>query len=165
MTVRRQRQRGFSLIEGLLASGILAIAASALLLPFTVEAANNVLLTDHAAAVGLAEALMEEVLAKPFDDAGGPGGPGPEPGETGRAQFDNMDDYDGYSESAGQLRDASGALIADASLSMFARAASVTYVRLPGQDAGQLATFVRIIVQVSEGGRALHRVTRLAGRR
>ena len=61
-------------------------------------------------AISLAEELAESVLALPYNDPNGPSNPGPEPGETDVSKFDNADDFHGYKESPGQLKDAAGDL-------------------------------------------------------
>lgn len=159
------RRGGFSLLEGLLASGILAFAAAALLLPFSVGAANNTVVVDQAAAVNLGEALMEEILAKPFYDPNSATRVGPETGET-RTSFDNIDDYDGYMETAGNMIDAAGNRIADASLASFHRSVTVTYVTWPGQNiAATGPTAARVVVRVRSNGQTVFTLTRLVGRR
>jgi len=52
-------------------------------------------------AMELAEALMEEVLRLAYVDPDGLG-------EVGRANFDNLQDFDGFSETAGTLSTADG---------------------------------------------------------
>jgi len=59
-------------------------------------------------AIGLAEELLESILALPYDDPDGDSLPGPEAGETTVSDFDNADDFHGYSEPAGELTDAAG---------------------------------------------------------
>jgi MSHA pilin protein MshD len=160
-----RRRRGFSLLEGLLASAVLAFASAALLLPFSVGAANNALVVDQAAAVNLSEALMEEILAKPFYDPNSATRVGPETGES-RTSFDNIDDYGGYTETAGNMTDAAGARIADPSLQSFYRTVTVTYVAWPGQNiAATGPTAIRVVVQVRANGQTVFTLTRLVGRR
>jgi hypothetical protein len=153
------------MIEGLLASAILAVAAAAMLFPFTVGAQNNSIVVDQAAAVNLAEALMEEILSKPFYDPQGASSPGPESGETNRSLFDNIDDYDNYSESAGAMVDSSGEAISDASLSTYGRSVDVSYTYVPGQDTGEDPTFATVTVTVTSGEKTVHTLTRLVSQR
>jgi len=56
----------------------------------------------------LAEELMERILKMPYGDPQGVSSPGPESGETAVSGFDNADDFHGYTEPAGGLRDVSG---------------------------------------------------------
>ena len=56
----------------------------------------------------LAEALMDEVLRLPYSDPDGASAPGPEAGETERSDYDNIDDFHGFAEVAGNVADAAG---------------------------------------------------------
>jgi len=164
-SARAARRRGFTLIEGLLAAGILAAASAALILPFAVGAQNQNITSEHAVAVNLAEALLEEILSKPFYDPNSATRLGPEAGEATRPQFDNIDDYNGYIESAGRLRDAQGARISDASLASYGRRVTVAYVYLPNQSHADPPTMVRVTVDVTRNGAAVYSLCRLIGRR
>jgi len=61
-------------------------------------------------AVSLAEAMIDEVLSKPYADPEGALTVGPDAGEGSRDLFDNADDYDGLAEAAGAVQDQAGAL-------------------------------------------------------
>ena len=153
----------FTLIEALLASGILAMVLSAALLPFTVGLQNDLYSGRHVEAVALAQGLMEEIIAKPFYDPDHPDDltPGPENGESARNQFDNVDDYDGYTEAAGSVRlYLSGLTSADIDPAL-SRRVTVEYVHLTGQDGGQTANVCRVIVVVDDGGVEMLKLSRL----
>jgi hypothetical protein len=114
----------------------------------------------------LASDLMEEVLSKSWDENATAVGPisdglktlpaslGPESGET-RPAFDDIDDYNGYSESPPKVQD--GQVLAD--FAEFTRSVQVYYVR--GGSSGDYTTqqsvvtnFKKIIIRVdSEGAR------------
>jgi len=76
-------------------------------------------------AASVAESLMEELVATPYFDDTLEFTRGPEEGEATRADFDSLDDYLGYSEAAGELKDVAGNAL-DAPLQVFSR--SVTLV-------------------------------------
>jgi len=120
-----RRSRGFSLIEALLASMILAFSAVAV--SHALLAGHQ--LTDaalhHSHAMDLAGATMEEVLRLPYNDPDGSSNMGPESGETNRTLYDNIDDYHGFSQSAGAVTDFAGDLYEPA-YQDFSRAVSVT---------------------------------------
>ena len=101
-------RRALTLVEGLLASALLAFAVAAVSQAVLAGQMQTVAALHHRRAVELAEALMDEILRLPYDDPGGPSTPGPEGGETDRSAFDNADDYHGFSETAGSLADAAG---------------------------------------------------------
>lgn len=82
-------QAGATLVELLLSIVIVAIAASAVLgvLSTTNASSADPMLRHQAASI--AEAYLEEILLKSFEDPDGVDG------EVARADFDDVDDYDG----------------------------------------------------------------------
>jgi len=165
---------GFTLAEALIASTVLAIVSATASLPF----AAGVQQVDEAAkleqAVALGQAMMEEILARPFFEPDERiASPGPEPDETARELFNNIDDFHGYAESVGDLRNFENALITDASASGFWREVTVEYATFPGL--GQLPpedpeandheqSFVHIQVRVYHNTALLATLNRIAGR-
>ena len=154
-------RQGFSLIEAMIASTILAATVTAVTLPFTAGAQNEQDSARTTLAVALAEELMEEILSKPFDDPAGGQTPGPEAGETSRSLYDNIDDYHGYTEAAGQIKDANGASCTDPLATGLSRSATVEYVYLAGQSTAQAASVVRVTVTVSYKGQTVSTLQRL----
>jgi len=154
-----------TLMEALLASTLLAMGASAVLLPFTVAAQNEAEDARRTLAVHLARELMEEIISKPFDDPGGEGGRGPEAGESNRTDFDNIDDYhnykDGYSESISDMVGINGQVIDDAAIEGLHRHVRIYYVYVNGQDGSQDPNFVRIKVRLLYHGDLLFKLSRL----
>ncbi len=120
------RQSGFTLIELVITIVILGFS-SMILLPFFNSISHSPDPLIRIRAVNLGQSLMDEILAKKWDNntpAGGgpiktaesdrvPGAPaatssaglGPETGETSRQLFNDVDDYDGYSETTGVFHD------------------------------------------------------------
>lgn len=99
-TVRWRRWGGFTLIETLIAAAILAVSVAAIAHAITAGHAQTEDSLHRARAVALAEAMLEEVLSKPYRDPSGATTIGPDSGETSRALFDNIDDYHGYPSKA-----------------------------------------------------------------
>ena len=160
---RAQHRAGFTLIEALLAATILAMGVAAITMPFTVGAQNEQVDARHTMALCLAQEMMEEILSRPFNDPdGGDRTPGPEPGETPRSGFDNIDDYHGYTEAAGNVRSRDGRLLTDAAVANLSRRVTVAYVYVQGQDVRQAPTFVRVTVEVLYRNRPTVTLTRLA---
>ena len=118
-----------TLVECLLAMAILGMAVAAFSQAFFTGQMQTHDALHRRRAVELAEALMDEILSLPYCDAQdetcGDSGPGPEAGETNRASFDNVDDFHGFSESAGSLADAAGTAY-DALYQDFQRSVTVT---------------------------------------
>ena len=157
----RHHCAAFTLVEALMASTILAMAIFGILVPFSTGAQNQQTDARYTMAVNLAQELLEEILSKPFYDPQGPSAPGPEAGETSRSLFDNIDDYDGYSEPDGGIVDHDGHAITDPIAKGLTRQASCAYVYVTGQDHGAGATFIRITVTVSYKGMAVVSLKRL----
>ena len=105
MCGRSIRSHGFTLAEVLIASTILSFATLALVQAVTAGQSKTLDALTRARADALAEVLLEEVLSKPYADPEGAATIGPDAGEAARSTFDNVDDYHGYSESAGTLAD------------------------------------------------------------
>jgi type II secretory pathway pseudopilin PulG len=100
----RAARSGFTLVE---------VVFSALVLTLSVVAMTQAVVAGHQAnmqavrdlhAMALAEAMLEEVVSKATVDpeTGTPGGPE----ERSRSQYDDQDDYDGYTEALGAVADA-----------------------------------------------------------
>lgn len=148
---------GFTLLEALLAAVVLAIVVGAVIIPFSAGAANTAQDARTTLAVNLAQDLMEEILAKPFNDPDGT-----EVGETGRSTWDDMDDYHGYSESEGTIAGFDGVTVDDPASLALTRSAVVQSVYVAGQGAPEPPTFLRITVKVRYRGATLVSLSRLA---
>src|SRR5689334_8248461 len=129
MTARRTRQlratAGFTLVEALfcvvIVSGLLLAASRA----FGAIARARQVQMDRTLGFGLADQLLTEVMQCYFKEPAGGTTLGPDAGETSRAQFDDCDDYNGWSESPPQLRD--GTVLTE--FTGWTRSVSVTCVR------------------------------------
>jgi len=160
--LRRHFGRAFTLVEALLASVILAMAITAILMPFTAGAQNEQADARSTLAVALAQELMEEILSKPFRDPQGDTEPGPDGDERrGRSYFDNMDDYHGYAEEEWGILALDGTRVTDPAAAGLTRRVTATYVYVAGQDVSEAPTFLRITVDVRYSGQPLVSLTRL----
>ncbi|MCK6454917.1 MAG: prepilin-type N-terminal cleavage/methylation domain-containing protein [Phycisphaerae bacterium] len=148
-------RRGFTFVELLIATAILAMSATAAMLALTAGVQRVQESSRYAQAVVLAESLMEEIVNRPFEDPEAPSvrNPGPGPDETDRTKFDNVDDYDGYSESDKVLRELRTGLpaIAPSNSAGLWRRVSVQYITLNGQAAWDQNNVVRVTVTVNDG--------------
>ena len=104
MILRPGKQAGVTLVELLVSIVIVSIAASGVLgvLSMTTAASADPMIRHQAAAI--AEAYLEEIMLKPITDPDGTDG------EAARAGFDDLDDYNGLSDSG--ARDQFGVAIA-----------------------------------------------------
>jgi MSHA pilin protein MshD len=87
--MRGARETGATLIELVISIVVIAIAVGAVLGLLSSSAAHSADSMVLSQAVSIAEAYIEEVSLKPFDD------PDAADGEANRADFDDVNDYDG----------------------------------------------------------------------
>ena len=160
---RGQLVGAFTLLEALLAAVVLALAVTAILVPFNSAARNEQADARLTVAVGVAQEMMEEILAQPFedDDPDWARHAGPDPGETQRCLFDNIDDYHGYEEPAGRITDIQGQIVEDPAASGLSRHVAAAYVYVSGQDLSEPASFVRVLVEIRYRADPIVRLTRL----
>lgn len=87
-----RRERAFTLIEIVVTLVVIGIAAVALMSVFTstVRGSADPLIQQQATTI--AEAYMEEILLRSFDDPQG-GETGTDEGEAGRSDYDDVKDY------------------------------------------------------------------------
>ena len=85
-------QRGFSLVELILAIVIVSVGLAASLIPIIVATKSSADPLVRKQSLAIAESLLEEIELKPF---------GPLPGGGSRALFDDVLDYNGYSTATG----------------------------------------------------------------
>ena len=152
---------GFTLLEALISAVVLAMAITAITMPFTVGAQNEQADGRRTLAVSLAQEMMEEILAKPFSDPQDDSQGGPEPGESSRSLYDNIDDYDGYIESEGNIKDYNGVVIDEPAAVGLSRNVAATYVYISGQDTSEDPTFIRVTVEVKYRDQTTVTLTRL----
>ena len=86
---------------------------------------------------------------------------GRESGETTRWLYDDLDDYNGYSEAAGAIYGSDGALVTDPAASGLSRTVSAAPFWVSGQNHANPANFMQIIVTVSWNNTPQVALTRL----
>lgn len=121
------RRVALTLVECLIATAILGFALLAIV---QAVVAGQMQVTDalhRARALEVGEALMDEVLRLPYTDPNGGS-------ELGRANFDDLADFNGFSEAAGALTDAGGTTYGPA-FQDFSRTVSV----VPANGGGGIA--------------------------
>ena len=94
---------GVTLIELVLVITVMSVAAPALWSFSTLVTRPYFQVSALARATQLAHSLLEEVLSQRFDELLEPSGGnwsavGPDPGESDRSRYDDVDDFDGFSE-------------------------------------------------------------------
>ena len=89
-----RRQSAFTLIEIIVTIVVIGISATALMSVFTSFTRTSVDPVLQQQATTIAEAYLEEILLRAFDDPqGGESGLGGDEGESGRAEYDDVQDY------------------------------------------------------------------------
>jgi prepilin-type N-terminal cleavage/methylation domain-containing protein len=157
-------RRGFTLAEAMMAVFVLGIAAASVLLPFMSGAAVRAEGVNRTLAARLASDLMEKILLLPFHDTGGGATLGPESGESDPTKYDSINDYHGYAEPQGQVKDATGAVFTDSAYANFSRNVTCEYHAMsPQPEPGSLdeCDFISITVNVSYSGRQMATIVRL----
>jgi MSHA pilin protein MshD len=118
------RRGGFTLVESMIAVLIVSGLLVASLGTFGAIARARQMQTDRTLAYGLADQLLAEIMQCYFKEPGGGITLGPDAGET-RATYDDVDDYDGLSNTPPQQRD--GTVLTE--FAGWTRSVSVTCVR------------------------------------
>jgi hypothetical protein len=126
---QQTRQRGLSVVETLIAMAVLGLVVSAIT-ESVVTGQMHMHAGLHAQRANmLLQDLMEQVVALPYDDPNDDdtvSAIGPEPSELDVLDFDNADDYHGYSESVADSVDPSGAAYPD-EFNTFSRSVDAAY--------------------------------------
>ncbi len=149
---RQSAQSGFTLIEVLMAATVLSFAVIAIAQMLVAGQMSTYEALHHRRGQSLAEAMIEEILALPYADPDGASTPGPEGGEATRADFDNSDDFDGYSEAAGAVTDSAGDAY-PSQFNLFSRAVAITEtdITVTGFSADVPGIEVQVTVTDSRG--------------
>lgn len=160
-----RRRRAVSIVEALLAAMVMAIVASTAMLPFAAGMQNIQEANKLERAVSLGQALMEEILARPFDEvASTVTRTAPAVGDKNRSNYSTIKQFNGYSESDKEARDFKGNVIASSWVDNYWRVASVTGVTYPEQNSTDTGNLVRVEVLVYYGDALLVRLGRLVAR-
>ena len=136
---------GLSLAEAMIAVVMLGFAAAGVLLPFASGAAVQAEGVRRTLAAKLAADLMEQIINTPYNQI--------------------VATYDGYTETQGQVKDASGAVFTDSAYSSFSRDASCVEVYVDQQPGTEAPVFIRATVRVYYRGNEIASVVRLIGDR
>ncbi|HEY8667517.1 MAG TPA: prepilin-type N-terminal cleavage/methylation domain-containing protein [Tepidisphaeraceae bacterium] len=145
-----RRRGGFTLVESLIASVVLAIAVIGVAGVMGTSFKHVEALDQGMTAVSLAKQLMEEIAAKPFLDPVLKTAPlGHEAAETTRASYNNIGDYDGYADESSGLQTPAGTNVSLGTGQSFTRRVTVEYRATPGGAAASSGDFARVTVTVT----------------
>jgi type IV pilus modification protein PilV len=161
------RRRGFTLIEALAASAILAIAVIAIGASLSTTVKQTSVVEEDSTALLLARQLMEEIAAKPFTDptsgtvtsnataltnavAAAAAATGSTPA---RATYNDVGDYHGYSDTVDAttpIKSLQGKTAAATNGRKYTRAVTVEFRATPAGAAATTGNFALITVTVTE---------------
>jgi len=162
---RRTRRRGFTLAEALLATTVLAIVGATATLPFVAGMQNIQEAAKLDRAVSLGQALMEEIMARPFDVVATTGTQTPPAlGTLNRSLYFTILQFNGYAEDGTQPLNFDGTTMNDPMYTGYKRVVSVQPVSYPGQDPVDTGNLVHVQVQVFLNKIPLVQLDRLAAR-
>lgn len=149
-------RRGFTLLEALLASVLLASVIVSITTPFTAGAWQTLQDRKSTIAVALAQEMMEEILSicnQPQMTV--------DQGVVPRPTFTTPLHYDNYIENDGAIRNSRGSIITDPLASGLSRHVNVEYVTVANQRAEDHQAFISISVVVKQYGQPAVSLTRL----
>jgi MSHA pilin protein MshD len=126
------RERGATLIELIVSIVVIAIAASAVLGVLSSNVGRSADAMVLAQAVSIAESYLEEVSLKAFTDPDGADG------ETVRTDFDDVDDYDGLSDTGARDQFGTALLPLSQYTVTITVAASTALASVPATDAQRI---------------------------
>ena len=135
------RQRGFTLMEAILAIVVVGIGLSGLLLALGTVGRHSADPVVHKQMLAIAQELMEEITLKPYASAANAA-----PAGCARDTYNDISDYHGYTSTG--ICSVDG--VAIAKLALFNVSASVSAGTLSGVAAAR-----QIIVTVSQGSQSL----------
>ncbi len=151
---------GFTLAESLMATVVLAIATAGVATAVSAGQQHAIAALERQRGMMLAESLMEEILSKPYTDPQG----GTSLGQAGvkipRSKFDDLKDYEGFTEASRDLRDAGGELL-DSSFQGMTRSVSVTAAKISLKGFSDSMPAMQVVVTVRSRRGELWTLTRL----
>lgn len=163
--VSSKSRRAVSIVESLMAAMIVAIVGAVAMLPFVAGMQHVQEAGKLEKAVSLGQALMEEILARPFDEvASSVVKTPPANGTLDRSQYYTVKQFNSYAESDKEARDFKGSVIAGDSVDGYWRTATVQAVTYPEQAPTDTGNIVRIQVRVYFKDMLMARLDRLATR-
>jgi Tfp pilus assembly protein PilV len=162
LSQKRAAHRGFTLVEGLMASVVLAAAVIGIAGSLGAAYKQNSATEDSCVALDLARELMEEVSAKPFDTTGTNAAGWPTVSD--RKLYDTIDDYNGYHDSSDAIPMWNGTNIDAGNGTVFTRAVSITSNARPTGLTGTTSDFVLVTVTVTAPSGQTYSISQLCTR-
>lgn len=104
LIANRVRTSGFTLSEAMIASVVLAVSVVGVASALTASAKQSTGSSDNSECLAMSQALMEEIIARPFDPPESGDASGWYSGARKRGRYDNIADFNGYEDTIGSPR-------------------------------------------------------------
>ncbi|HEX8521792.1 MAG TPA: hypothetical protein VF669_06005 [Tepidisphaeraceae bacterium] len=145
---RRGRCRGFSLVEALMASVVLAAAVIGIGATLGATYKQTTVTEESGIALDLGRSLMEEVSAKPFEITSGTNAAG-WPSVTNRTLYDTIDDFNGYTDTSDSIKTWNNSTVDVGNGKTYTRTVTVTSNAKPPGLTGNSSDFYLVMVTVT----------------
>ena len=153
--------RGFTAIEALFATVLLAILTAAVSGALMAGRQQSKTARDTLSASFLARALMDEITRLPFSDPSGYTSMGPDQNETSRSLYNNVDDYSGYTDGPNTLADIAGQTYSS-TYQVFTRTVTMSAVSTSPSGWNRTLTGLLVTVSITRDGVEMMRLQRIA---
>ncbi len=159
-------RNGFTLVEALIASVVLAVATVAIAQMLGTSAQQAAVMRHQSTSLELARQLMEEISSRPIEDSTGAITLGREAGENTRSQYDQIDDYTGYSDTSDAVTMLDGTRVDFGDGVRYRRSVAVQYRATPAgaPTVSPTAPFCVVTVTVGPIGGETYSITRVFAR-
>lgn len=161
--IRAGRGAGFTLIEGLLAAVVLSVAVGGVAITMSAAHGQSAILRENTRMTALARQLMEEITALPFAD--------PDthqaklgPNESERGSYDDVGDYDNYSDNSTEMTTAGGEPAAMNDVGEYQRQVTVEFRSQPQGPADNNGNLALITVTITAPSGHTFKLSRLVAR-
>jgi prepilin-type N-terminal cleavage/methylation domain-containing protein len=156
--IHRVARAGFTLVESMLAAVILSIAVIGLGGALAASSKQTTNSSGGSIAQSLANELMEEICGRAFLPPASNDQPGYKAGNTDRSKYDNVADYDGYTDSS-PFRALNGDVVNVGG--SYTRSVAFEYRATPSGTAVPSGDFGMVTVTVMGAGGQSVRISRL----
>jgi Tfp pilus assembly protein PilV len=140
--------RGFTIVEAVAASTVLLICVLAVALTLGASSSEARDLRTTITASILGQELLEEISAKPFPISGVTTNPGWQQGQHNRSQYDDVADYNGYTDTS-PLQMLDGTSVDPTPQISYTRTVSFSYMTSPTGPTNSTGSFGLITVTVT----------------
>jgi Tfp pilus assembly protein PilV len=153
VVARRSRRRGgFTLMEGLIASVVLAILVLGVCSTLGTSYQQAVIVKNNAAGIMLGRQLADEITSKPLaDPSSGSTTLGPGTGMTTRGTFTHVTNYSGYSDTSTSMPLLAGGTLDVTGSDLYSRSVNVVVGAKPSIDTASPTTDFAIVTVTVTG--------------